>query len=302
MWQYVLIQGAISGVIYALIAIGFALIYGICGISNLTQGAYFMIGPFIYGVLKEVLPNYLPNLSSNTILMLALILSCLITAIIGSIVYRITLHPILGQEVNILILSICVCIIFQQLVLITMGPGKAFMFNIGELLPGMLAIGNVEVSRGKVFAAFFSILLFIALAIVIKGTKIGKAMRALSEDLEAAMLMGINVEKIFMLISGIAAVLASLGGIFYITTTNYNVSLWMWLQGLALAFTGVVLGGLKSLKGALVGGLIFGYAETIIIKVLPKGGLIIQSFPFIITILVLLIRPKGIFGKRIEME
>ena len=302
MWEYILIQGFISGVIYALIAIGFALVYGISGISNLTQGAYFMIGPFIYGTLKETLPHYLPNLSSNMILAVALILSCIIMAIIGSAFYRIALHPLLGQEVNILIVSICGCIIFQQLILITVEPGKAFMFNIGELLPGKLIIGNVEVLKGKLLAAFVSILFFITLAIVIKGTKIGKAMRALSEDIEAAMLMGVNVEKIFMLISGIAAFLASLGGIFYVTTTTYSVSVWMWLQGLAWAFTVVVLGGLKSLKGAFVGGLIFGYAEIIIKKVLPQGGLIIQSFPFIITILVLLIRPKGVFGKRIEME
>jgi len=183
-----------------------------------------------------------------------------------------------------------------------MGPGKAFMYNIGELMSGKIVIGSVEVMRGKVLAAFASIILFMILAIVLKATKIGKAMRALSEDLEAAMLMGINVERIFMLVSGIAAFLASLGGIFYITTTNYNVSLWVWLNGMAWAFTVVVLGGLKSLKGAFVGGLVFGYAETTIIKVLPRGGLIIQSFPFIITILVLLIRPKGIFGKRVEME
>lgn len=302
MWEYILIQGAISGIIYALIAMGFALVYGISGISNLTQGAYYMIGPFIYGVLKETLPHYLPNLSSNVILALALILSCIITAIIGSIFYRVALHPLLGQEVNIFIVSICGCIIFQELVLITMGPGKAFMFNIGELLPGRMAIGNVEVIKGRLVAAIVCILLFTALAIILKGTKVGNAMRALSEDIEAAMLMGVNVEKLFMLVSGIAAFLASLGGIFYITTTNYNVSLWVWLNGLAWAFTVVVLGGLKSLKGAFVGGLIFGYAETIIIKFLPQGGLITGSFPFIITILVLIIRPKGIFGKRVEME
>lgn len=302
MWEYILIQGIISGVIYALIAIGFALIYGISGISNLTQGAYFMIGPFIYGILIRALPTYISTLSQDATLISALIISCIITAIIGSIFYRITLHPILGQEVNIFIISICGCIVFQQIILIALGAGNAFMFNIGQLLPGKITLGNIELMKGRVFAAFICTLIFIVLAIIITRTRIGKAMRALSEDLESAMLMGINLERIFMLTSGIAAFLASLSGILYITTTNYNVSIWMWLQGLAWAFTVVVLGGLKSLKGAFVGGLIFGYAETIITNVLPQGGLITQSFPFIVTILVLIIRPKGIFGKRIEME
>jgi branched-chain amino acid transport system permease protein len=127
-------------------------------------------------------------------------------------------------------------------------------------------------------------------------------MKALSQDLEAAMLMGVSTEKLYMFTTAISASLAGLAGILYTSTLTQNVSAYMWLTSLAVSFTIVLLGGLGSIKGSLIGGLIFGLAETAIIKIVPKAGVLQQSFPFIVILIALVIRPKGLFGKRVEME
>jgi len=302
MLDTIIIFGTISGLIYALIALGFTLVYGISGIVNLTHGAFFVIGTYIYGILTNHLPSSIPHEFSYSIPIIALILSFLFTGLIGSIFYRLALNQLLGDEVGILVVSVCGCLIFQQLIYIIMGTASAFQFSIETLLPGVLALGNTKVLTGRVLAALVSFLSFITLSLIIAKTKTGKAMKALSQDLEAAMLMGISTEKLYVLTTAISAGLASLAGILYLSTTTQNVSAYMWLNGLAISFTIVILGGLGSIKGTLIGGLIFGYAEAAVIAIIPYAGLLLQSFPFIVMIIVLIIRPKGIFGKRIEME
>jgi len=124
-------------------------------------------------------------------------------------------------------------------------------------------------------------------------------MKALSQDLEAAMLMGISVERMYMFTSALSGAIASIAGVFYVSMTG-AASIAMWLSALAYSFSVVILGGLGSIKGTIIGALIFGYSVTVI-KIFGGGGLIV-SFPFIVLIIVLIIRPKGLFGKRIEME
>ncbi|MEM2780643.1 MAG: branched-chain amino acid ABC transporter permease [Candidatus Bathyarchaeia archaeon] len=301
MLDVILISGTITGIIYALVAISFALIYGVSGISNLAVGAYYMLGAYFYATFLEVLPNYIPQLFPYSTFILALILSSITNGVIGAIFYRITLHQILGDDVNILIISICACVVIQQLVYIIGGTSTASAYNIEPIVHGQIAIGNVRIESQRLLSSLITIAVFIILAVILMKTKRGKAMRALSEDLEAAMLMGINVERTFILVSMISAFLASLSGILYLSITGW-VSSFAWLGGLSLAFSIVILGGLKSLKGAFVGGLIFAYAELIMLKIGIGAELLLKSFPFMVAIIVLVIRPKGLFGKRVEME
>jgi branched-chain amino acid transport system permease protein len=302
MLESIIIFGTISGLIYALIALGFTLVYGVSGMVNLTHGAFFVVGAYIYGVLLGFLSNYISPDFLYLTPVLALILSCVLTGIIGSVFYRLTLHQILGDEVGILIASICGCLVFQQLVYITMGNAPALGFNIPPLMPGITIIWQTRVLTGQILAAVISFLTFAILSLFIFKTKNGRAMKALSQDLEAAMLMGISVEKLYILTTAVSAGLACLSGVLYTSTVTGSVSTYMWLTSLAISFTVVLLGGLGSIKGTILGGLIFGYAESAVIATIPHAGVILQSFPFIVIILVLIIRPKGLFGKRVEME
>jgi branched-chain amino acid transport system permease protein len=292
----------ITGIIYALIALGFTLVYGISGIVSLTHGAFFVIGAYLYSVLFQPLSSLIPPDFSYLTPVLAMALSFILTGIIGSIFYRVTLHQILGDEVGILIASICGCIIFQQLIYIIMGTGAAFQFRVELLVPGTIKLMNINVLTGQALAALISFAAFIALSLFISKARSGRAMKALSQDLEAAMLMGISTEKLYMFTTAISAGLASLAGVLYTSTVTQNVSVYMWLTGLALSFTIVILGGLGSIKGSLIGGLIFGLAETAFTKMVPYAGDLQRSFPFIVILIVLIVRPKGLFGKRVEME
>ncbi|MEM3725905.1 MAG: branched-chain amino acid ABC transporter permease [Candidatus Bathyarchaeia archaeon] len=301
MLEQTIIFGTISGLIYALIALGFSLIYGISGMINLTHGAFFVVGAYIFSVLASFLLQYV-SLDLYLVLALAIILSFAFTGIIGSFFYRLTFHQILGDEVGMLIASICGCLIFQQLIYIIMGNAPALGFNVPTIIRGVTSIGPTTVPTGQILAAAISFLAFAILSLILAKTKIGRAMKALSQDLEAAMLMGVSIEKLYMLTTAVSAGFSSLGGILYTSTITNSVSTYMWLTSLAISFTVVLLGGLGSIKGTLLGGLIFGYAEQAVIATIPRAGVILQSFPFIVIILVLIIRPKGLFGKRIEME
>ncbi|MEM2431890.1 MAG: branched-chain amino acid ABC transporter permease [Candidatus Bathyarchaeia archaeon] len=304
MLESIIIIGTIVGLIYAIIALGFTLVYGISGIVNLTHGVFIVVGAYLYGVLSDYLLkiNIFPPESPYLIPIIAMFLSFIFTAAIGSIFYRLTLHQILGDEISILIASICSCLIFQKLIYITLGTSQAFAYRISPLAYGKIRIINTDVLTGQALAGTISLITFIALSIFISKTKVGRAMKALSQDLEASMLMGISTEKLYMLTTAISAGLGSLGGILYTSTVTFGVASYMWMSGLAVSFTVVVLGGLGSVKGSLLGGLILGLAEISAMTILPGAGVLQSSIPFIVIILVLIIRPKGLFGKRIEME
>ncbi len=302
MIEPILIFGIINGLTYSLIALGFTLVYGISGMVNLAHGAFFIIGAYLYGILFNNLSYVIPHDMFYLTPTLAMILSILLTSLIGGIFYRVTLHQILGDEVSILIVSICGCLILQQLIYVTLGTSAAFQSRVDLPVSGKITLLNTDVRAGQMFAVILSIIAFTVLALFVSKTKIGRAMKAISQDIESAMLMGISTEKLYILTTSLSAGLAGLAGILYTGAITSNVSAYMWLIALAISFTIVVLGGLGSIKGSIIGGLIFGLAETAFIKIVPAAGDLQRSFPFVVILIVLFIRPKGLFGKRVEME
>ena len=127
-------------------------------------------------------------------------------------------------------------------------------------------------------------------------------MRALAQDREVAMLMGINTERIYMLTMGISSLLAGLAGILILGSNMEAAHPYIWQRPLVLSFAIVILGGLGSIKGSLLGAFIIGYTENAVITFVPQGGMITSAAYLVIMVVVLLLRPKGLFGKRIEFE
>lgn len=287
MIEGIIINGAILGGIYALLAVGFTLIYGVSGVVNLAHGAFFMLGAFMFSAFGPL--GVIP----------ALILAPIFVGAIGSIVYRLTIHPILGDDVAIMVVTVSLALIFQQLILIRFG----FSAHVAPLVEGWTIIGGVRVSYMKLLACALSLGLFFSLWIFITKSKIGKAMRAVSQDREAAMLMGVNTERLYMLTMAVSAAFATLAGVFIASALLAGqASAYMWLQPLFTSFAIVVLGGLGSIKGTLIGAFIIAYAEHLVANLAPQGGQIVAAVPIVIMVLIVLIRPKGLFGKRIEME
>lgn len=299
MLDALILYGAVASCVYTLLALGFTLIYGVSGIVNMAHGVFFLLGAYVYHVLSMALPTLLPTDFYYIALVLAMIITPIVMGIVGSIFYRLTLHQILGDEVAILVVSICGSLIVQQLILLLFGSNPV---SLPPVVSGNISVWGVRIPSARVLAAIVSLMLYIGLWLFVSKTKIGRAMKALSQDYEAATLMGVSTEKLYMLTAAISGSLASVAGVLIISSTTRFALVGMWLHPLAISFAIVVLGGLGSIKGTLIGGFVFGYAEVIVARLLPRGGVIVPVVPFIVLLITLIIRPKGIFGKRVEME
>lgn len=297
--EEIILFGAISGGVYALLALGFTLIYGICGITNLAHGSFYMLGAYMFYVLSFKL------FGSETVStsIVALVLAAAIVGVISSVAYRLTIHPVLGDEVAVMVVTVCLALIFQQLILLVFGSTfQPVRWPPGSFLTTSTSILGVNIQYSRFVAFGVSLGLFACLLVFIAKTKIGKAMRAVSQDREVAMLMGINTERLYVLTMALSAILAAVASILITTSTTQSAGAWLWLHPLALSFSIVILGGLGSIKGTLIGGFIIGYAEQTVAITVPEGGAIVGVVPLMIMVLVLLLKPKGLFGKRIEME
>ena len=291
----VVVHGAISGGALALLAVGFTLIYGVTDVINMGYGALAMLGAYLFFVFGP-LGGYL-----QLEVLPALILATILVGIAGLIIYRLFIHPVTGDPLAPIVTTIGVAVVIQQLMLIVFGTDYAPVFLIRPEPPPIEIWGaSVYYSRLLTFAA--SLVLFAGLWMFITKTKIGGAMRAVAQDHEVAMLMGINTERLYMLTMVISASLVALAGILIFSSGGRAVSPFVWTSPLVMSFAVVILGGLGSIKGSLIGAFVVGYAERAVITFVPGGGALTSLSYLGVMVLVLLLRPKGLFGKRRELE
>ena len=291
MIELILLYGAIAGGIYALLALGFTLIYGVAGVTNLAHGSFFMFGAYMVSAFSSVFFKFDPILS--------VIFAVISVGILASVIYRLTIHPVIEDEVAVMVVTVSLALIFQQLMLLIFSVENR---PVPKFVEGSIVFLGVTLTYARILSFVLSVALFAILFVFISKTRIGKAMRAVSQDREVAMLMGVNTERIYMLTMALSAILAAVAGIFISSSTTGIAASWMWLSPLALSFSIVTLGGLGSIKGSFIGGFIIGYAEQAVAISVPEGGAIIPVVPFTVLVLVLVLRPKGLFGKRVEME
>ena len=290
----VIIYGAIASGTLALLALGFTLIYGVADVVNMAHGAFFMLGAYSFLALTSSTTR-LPFEPIQLDLRLALILAVIFVGIVGSIVYRLTIHPVKDDMVAALVVTIGVSFIVQHLIA---GIFKDYRMSVETFVSGYTRIFGVKVFQSRLLAFLVSLALFAGLWVFITKSKIGTAMRAVAQDREVAMLMGINTERLCMLTMAISSSLAAIAGIL----TSAYVIPQMWMAPLYMSFAIVILGGLGSIKGTLVGAFIIGYTEEIFANLAPEVEFLGGAVALAVMVAVLLLRPKGLFGKRIELE
>ncbi|MCL2834361.1 MAG: branched-chain amino acid ABC transporter permease [Treponema sp.] len=289
-----LINGISLGSIYALIALGYTMVYGIVLLINFAHGDILMVGAyagfFVLGAIG----------AGPAGMVLAFIVSMIICAGFGLTIERFAYRPLRqAPRLNSLITAIAVSLILENgaRVLPFIGPnprqfpGPA-MFNI-KLGDGL------QISNIQLIVIVLSTLLMLALNYIVTGTKRGKAMRAVSFDQQAASLMGISVNGTIAFTFGLGSILAAAGGVLYATAYPQVNPLMGMMPGLK-AFVAAVLGGIGSIPGAMLGGFILGVAEA-----LTKGFISSQysdAISFSILIIVLLIKPTGILGKKYRIK
>lgn len=284
-----LISGIRLGSIYAIIALGYTMVYGIAKMLNFAHGDVIMIGAY-----SAFVALYRANLP----LPIALIISIIICTLLGVIIERLAYKPLRqASSLAVLITAIGVSYFLQNLALLIWG-------SAAKIFPTILDYGSISLFNDQLKLSYqmlititVCIVIMILLNLFIKKTKIGKAMRACSEDKEAAALMGINVDNIisltFAIGSGLAAIAAILLCAAYPTVTPTLGS----MPGIK-AFTAAVIGGIGSIPGALLGGLLLGVIE-IIVKAYGLSELT-DAIAFGVLILVLLFKPTGLLGKKVK--
>lgn len=305
----VLIPGMFRGSYYSLMALGLTLVYGVGRIVNLAHGSLIMFGVYMYYVFSILILNVHP--------FLAIVMAMLFMGVIGALAHRSAIHPVLGDDAAIMVVTLTLAVLFNELTIMfftaksidIINPIKSgsIEFNLfGWVCSFSWTLGNfkflgVTMSWTQVITFFLAMLLFAIVALFINMSKIGKALQAMSQDREAAMLMGINVNKLYIFTMFVAAMLAAIGGIMY-SLPSASVNPMLWVSSIVPTFAVVILGGLGSIKGSLLGSFLVAFSEQIVYKAVPQGGAITLVAPLVVMIVVLLIRPKGLFGKRVEME
>jgi branched-chain amino acid transport system permease protein len=291
-----LINGISLGSIYALIALGYTMVYGIILLINFAHGNILMIGAYTAFFVLSAIG------SGPMGMLVAFVTSMIICASFGITIERLAYRPLraaAAPRLNSLITAIAVSLILENgaRVLPFIGPNprsfpRPSVTNIR--IAGELTISNIQI-----IVIILSALLMLALNYIINYTKRGKAMRAVSFDNQAASLMGISVNKIITFTFALGSILAAAGGVLYASAYPQVNPMMGMMPGLK-AFVAAVLGGIGSVPGAMLGGFILGIAETF------TQGFISSQFSdaisFSILIVVLLIRPTGILGKKARVK
>lgn len=289
-----LVNGLVWGSAYALIALGYTMVYGILRLINFAHGDVYMMGAYSALFIAGWLGAADAPASSSLLRALAVLAFAMAAAgALGFLVERLAYRPLRGApRLTLLIAAIGVSLFLQNVAQIAFGSEPR---SFPELIPSrtLLSLGAVTLSNQQATIICVSVLLALALQLIVHRTSIGRAMRAVSYDREAAALMGISVNRVisftFVLGSALAAAAATL-----IALNNPLVTPTMGVQPGLKAFVAAVLGGIGNIYGAMAGGLVMGVAEVMIVGYGSSGYR--DGIVFAILIVVLLVRPTGLFG------
>lgn len=280
----ILMWGVAIGSIYVLLATGLNLIFGVMKLVNFAHGELLMLGAYV---------SYTVTTGLGLNVYLSIFVSMAIVALVGLGVERFAFRRILGADkLNEIFVSLGLILIFDNVAVLLWGEE---LKRINSPFKGMSAqLGDVFISYDMLIAFALVIAILVGLLFLIKKTKIGMAMRATSQKSQAAMLMGINIEHIYIFTFVLGAALAGAAGSLFGMIYPFNP--YIGALPTIKAFAIIILGGLGSIPGAIVGGLLFGVAENIASATL--GGIWGDAVAFALLIAVLILRPEGIFGEK----
>ncbi|MGN0628551.1 MAG: branched-chain amino acid ABC transporter permease [Oscillospiraceae bacterium] len=278
-----ILNGLQIGSIYALVALGYSMVYGIIKLINFAHGDIIMVGSYLAWYIIARMGV------SSPIAIAAAILGC---ALLGMTIEKVAYTPLRGSpRISLLITAIGISYLLQNLAQLIFTANPRMFTN---LFPGTVSIGSLRLSMVTVITIAVSVVIMVCLTLLVNMTKIGKAMRAVSEDTDAARLMGINVNSTISFTFGLGSALAAIASVLYCCSYSMIDPTMGSMFGLK-AFVASVLGGIGSMPGAMLGGLVIGVAESL------TNGYINSSYSdaivFGILIVVLLVKPTGFMGR-----
>lgn len=278
----ILIHGAVSSAIYAMLAVGFTLIFGVARILNLAHGSFYALGAYGAYFFTSNLKLPLP---------FAALLAIAMVALFGILVEKMLVRPMRRSQLAVLMITLAVALVVEQALFLTFGSEYR---NVPAFVETKFTIGGVDVGGQRLLALGASVTLIGLLWLFIQRTRLGSAILAISQDPEAANYMGIPSDRIFSIVMGLSAALAAAAGV--LAGPFLTVQPTMWLLPIVKAFAIVIVGGLGSIPGSILAALMLGYAETIVGYTISTSWTEIVSVTA--TLLMLVFRPAGMFGKR----
>jgi branched-chain amino acid transport system permease protein len=278
----ILIYGAVTSAIYALLAVGFTLIFGVARILNLAHGSFYALGAYGTYVLTSI---------AGLPLWSAALIAIAFVALFGVVVEKVLIRPLRHSQLGVLMISLAVALIVEQTLFLVFGSEYR---NVPSFVDTKINLGGVDVAGQRLLTLAVASVAIGALYMFIQFTRLGSAILAISQDPEAAKYMGIPSDKIFSLVMAISAALAALAGVMAGPFLSVQPS--MHLLPIVKAFAIVVVGGLGSIPGSIAAAFLLGYAETCVAYLISSSWTEIVSV--LATLLMLVFRPAGIFGKR----
>ena len=298
-----IINGLVLGSMYALLALGYTMVYGIINLINFAHGEVLMVGALTSWTVIGVLQEYAPAMPGWLMLLIALICACIVAATLNFAIEKIAYKPLRGApKLAPLITAIGMSILLQTLAMVIWKPNyKAFP----TLLPSdPLPIGGAVITPTQIMILAVTAIALALLMWLVNGTRLGRAMRATAENPRVATLMGVKPDMVISATFVIGAVLAALAGVMWASnygTVQHGMG---FLPGLK-AFTAAVFGGIGNLHGAVVGGILLGLIEAIASGYIGDltGGVLgshyADIFAFVVLIIMLTLRPSGLLGERV---
>ena len=245
----ILIQGLLLSGLYALIAVGFTLIFSVGRVLNLAYGSYIMIAGYVYFYFSQLLG--LPPI-------VGLLLAGILGSCMGLLKYNLIVKPLKGDHIPVEISTLILAVVLQSAIILYFGNSAKILLPIFQ---GVIHIGNATVTYNVLAATLVSWLILIVLFVFIRKTHVGRAMQAVSMDSKGASISGVNINKINMFTWGISGFLGAIAGVFFASYTQLSPS--MWVAPLIIAIAIVIVGGIGSIIGTLVVAHIIGFMEII---------------------------------------
>lgn len=275
-----IVNSIVLSALYILVALGFALLLSIMGIFNFAHGSIYMVGAFL---------TYAVGVSLGVDQWLALVISLVVMSLFGLFLERFCLRPFGTKGLSVIVMSIALTLILENAVALTLGGNSR---QLPPFIPGFFHVGQAEVSFERGISLIIGLVLLLAMTIFIQRTKMGQQMLAIAQDREGAALQGININRTAAIATVIACILAALSGT--LMSSLFVLDPYMGDNILLKAIEIVILSGIGSFGGILAGGLIVGFMDAALPIITTP--LIAQAITISVLIIILLIRPKGLFG------
>lgn len=283
----IIVSALVTGGIYALLAVGFALIFSVARIINMGHTAFYMLAAFLVFIGTKVL--HFSVLSSA-------IAAVIIVTLVAVGYFKGTIERVKQHELAVLLITIAFAILVQEIFLALF---SARFQAIDPFLVGYVEVLGVRVAYQYIFSVGTTFLV-LGLLLALLKTKIGVAVRAVAQDPEIANAMGINDKHICLIVMGISAALAALAAL--LIAPIVMVHPYMWTPPLVVVLAAVVLGGLGSITGSIIGAFILGFVEVLVVNLVPAGSFLRGVASLLAMIIVLVVKPEGLFGVVFEEE